>query len=362
MKNKHILKKICLSLFFIATLAFIHSLPSLGFGPSSDTKYQGIDISSWQGNVNFSAVKNSGIDIVYIKASEGSRYINPYFESSYQNAKANGLKVGFYHYVTARSTAEAVTQANFFAKVISNKSPDCKLAMDFEDFGNLSVSEINEISRVFLETLTKVTGSEAVIYSNAYSARAIFSESLTKYPLWVANYGVSSPAPNGKWDTWVGWQYTSTGRVPGITGYVDRNEFTDGIFLSNSTVMPNPDIPMPEPTNTITYTVKKGDTLSEIAERYGTTVSSIVALNPIIKNPNLIYPGQKFIINTNDKDMSGQNSCGKILYRIQYGDTLSQIALDYNSSVQAIAELNNIANPNLIYAGAVIRIPHCYNP
>lgn len=360
MENKNILKKLLFILFFMLFMGIINSNTSLAFEPSSEPIYQGIDISSWQGNIDFTAVKNSGIDIVYIKSSEGSRYINPYFESSYQNAKANGLKVGFYHYLTARTTQQAVTEANFFAKVISNKSPDCRLAMDFESFGDLSINEINEISKVFLETLINVTGAEAVIYSNSYDARTIFSSELTKYPLWVANYGVNSPTPNGKWETWVGWQYTSTGIVNGVSGYVDRNEFTDGIFLSNQMVMPTPDVPTPEPVNTITYTVKSGDTLSEIAQRYGTTVSSIVALNPIIKNPNLIYPGQKFIISTND-NLEGQNSCGKILYKIQYGDTLSEIARNYDSTVQAIARLNNIANPNLIYAGDVIRIPYCYN-
>lgn len=94
-------------------------------------------------------------------------------------------------------------QALFFAKVIAGKSSDCKLAMDFEDFGNLSIGQINEISKVFLETLEKETGSEVLIYSNTYSAKNIFSSSLSKYPLWVAHYGVSKPSNNGKWNTWV---------------------------------------------------------------------------------------------------------------------------------------------------------------
>ena len=128
-------------------------ITTFAFGPSSNNIYQGIDVSSWQGNIDFRAVKNSGIDIVYIKSSEGSNYIDPYFEQNYRNAKENGLKVGFYHYVTARSVEQARIQANFFARVISGKQPDCRLAMDFESFGNLSVAEINEISKAFLETV-----------------------------------------------------------------------------------------------------------------------------------------------------------------------------------------------------------------
>ena len=184
-------------------LVIFISVPCFAFEPSSSKIYQGIDVSHWQGNIDFSFVKRSGIDIVYIKSSEGKSYIDSYFETNYKNAKANGLKVGFYHYVTARSVSAAKEQALFFARVIAGKSPDCKLAMDFEDFGNLTIDEINKISKAFLETLEKETGIEALIYSNAYSAKNIFSSDLSKYPLWVANYNVSKPSGNGKWQTWV---------------------------------------------------------------------------------------------------------------------------------------------------------------
>ena len=237
MKQKHILKITMPIFVFLTILTSFSYTPTLAFGPSSNQIYQGIDVSNWQKYIDFRAVKNSGIDFVYIKSSEGRSFIDPYFETNYQNARANGLKVGFYHYVTARTVAQAREQALFFARVINGKHIDCRLAMDFEDFGTLSKSQINEISKVFLETLENTTNCTAVIYSNAYSARTIFSSELTKYPLWVANYGVSSPGSNGKWDTWVGWQYTSTGTVSGISGYVDKNQFTDGIFLSSNIFM-----------------------------------------------------------------------------------------------------------------------------
>lgn len=408
---------IFLTSFLLTLFAVFTNIPVLAFGPSSSTIYQGIDVSSWQGNIDFSSVKNAGIDIVYIKSSEGRSYIDPYFERNYQNAKANGLKVGFYHYVTARTVEQAREQANFFARVISGKEPDCRLAMDFESFGNLSVSQINEISKAFLETLQSATNKEVLIYSNSYSARTIFSRDLVIYPLWVANYGVSEPGGNDKWDTWVGWQYTSTGRVSGISGNVDRNQFTDGVLLSSTSPIPTPEEPstpeQPTEIGTITYTVKSGDTLSKIARNYETTVNSIVALNPSITNPNLIYPGEQFIIRVNsssgnltsrvytvvrgdtlseiavrynttvsrlvaDNNISnpnliypGQrilisgnsttlgNECGKVLYTIKRGDTLSKIAARYDTTVNEIATLNNIANPNLIYAGNIIRVPNC---
>ena len=343
-KNKFLI------LFLIIFFTLFSFIPSFAFGPSSSTIYQGIDVSSWQGNIDFASVKNSGIEIVYIKSSEGSNYIDPYFERNYQNAKANGLKVGFYHYVTARNTEEARNQANFFARVISGKQPDCRLAMDFESFGNLSINEINEISKVFLETLSSATNKEVLIYSNSYSARTIFSSDLSIYPLWVANYGVSEPGGNDKWSTWVGWQYTSTGRVAGISGNVDRDEFTDGVLLSDTIPLPTPETPTQD-NNTIIYTVKSGDTLSKIAREYGTTVSEIVALNNI-SNPNLIYPGEQFTIKTN----GNVNNSNTIVYTVVYGDTLSEIAYKYNTTVSNLVAINNISNPNLIYPGEKITI------
>ena len=196
-RNKKIITKIFISIFII----FI-SVPIFAFGPSGSNIYNGIDVSSWQGRINFSLVKNDGIDVVYIKSSEGRSLVDPYFETNYSNAKSNGLKVGFYHYVTARTTSSAKEQAIFFSRVIAGKSPDCKLAMDFESFGSLSVNEINNISKTFLETLQKETGIDVLIYSNAYSAKYIFSRDLNKYPLWVANYGVNAPSSNGKWGAW----------------------------------------------------------------------------------------------------------------------------------------------------------------
>lgn len=157
---------------------------------------------------------------------------------------------------------------------------------------------------------------------------------------------------NDKWSTWVGWQYTSTGRVSGISGNVDRNRFTDGILLSSTEPIPTPEVPdQPEENTTITYTVKPGDTLSKIARKYGTTVSNIISLNPSIKNPNLIYPGEIFTIKQSDNE-----NVTSTVYTVVRGDTLSEIALKYDTTVSNLVKLNNISNPNLIYPGQKIII------
>ena len=356
MLNK--IKKI--SLLFLSSMIIVcYILPTkvFAFGPSSNIIYQGIDVSGYQGNINFREVKEAGIDIVYIKSSEGSNYIDSHFERNYEQARVNGLKIGFYHYVTARTEEQARRQAQFFVSVISGKVVDCKLAMDFESFGSLSREEINRIGLVFLQTVEQLSGKEVILYSNAYTANNIWRGELTNYPLWVAQYGVNEPQNNGTWDSWAGWQYTDMGEVNGISTYVDRNRFTKEVLLDDTAIVP----PVEQPedpdqgegeggneqptTNTMEITIQWGDTLSELAIQYHTTVAELVRLNDI-QNPNLIYAGETLIV-PSANEQTGQSQ----VYTVKRGDTLSEIAMKYGTTVLAIAQDNNISNVNLIYPG-----------
>ena len=315
----------------------------------------GIDVSNWQGYINYSEVKNSGIDIVYIKATQGDSIIDPYFKTNYENAKSNGLKVGFYHFLTASSVENAITEAEFFSSVISGTSPDCKLAMDFEIFGNLNNNEINSISLAFLQKVQELTGKEVIVYSDASNAENTFSSDIANnYPLWIAEYGVNTPN-TGNWSSYEGFQYSDNGNIPGTNGSTDLDTFTDGIFLNstdNISTSPN------TKNSIINYIVKPGNTLSQIAGIYNTTVSEIAGLNNI-SNPNLIYVGQILKIDTTHDISTITNDkyeTNHIVYTIKPGDTLTSIAARYNVSIQSIVNLNNISNPNLIFAGEQLRI------
>ena len=331
----------------------------LAFGPSSELLYDGIDVSQWQGNINFEAVSQSGIEVVYIKSSEGYS-VDPYFETNYKKATDAGLKVGVYHYVTATTVEEAQSEAAFFVSNLEGKTIDCRLAMDFEYFGNLSRNQINEIGLAFLQTVESLSGKEVVVYSDTSNAINIWDETIAQYPLWVAEYGVESPQANGTWLDWVGFQYSDTGIISGIDGSsVDLDYFTDGIFLSDvSTPVSSvpeeqkPSNPSESSTLVTTYTVQSGDTLSEIAARYGTTVNELMSLNGI-SNPNLIYPGEVLRI---PGRVSESSSSSLTIYKVQSGDTLSEIAARYGTTVNELMSLNGISNPNLIYPGEVLRI------
>lgn len=335
----------------IAVLVFAALVPARAIPPSGGRQYRGIDISEFQGEIDFEEVRRSGIEAVYIRVGAGE-YTDEYFAENYERAKAAGLKIGFYHYVTARSVEEGRRQARFFASLAAGREPDMRLAMDFEYFGSLSVSQINAISEAYLDELTALTRREAVIYSDLSNARNIFSRALAeKYPLWAAQYGADEPSANGKWREWVGFQYTDEGRVGGIYGNVDRNIFTEGIFLSDSgRIDGEKRTSVRARTRTLTVYVRAGDTLWAIAREYGTTVEAIARENRIA-DPNRIFAGERLRIT-----LPARGS-GEEIYTVRRGDTPISIAGKFGVTLSALEDRNGLERGETIYAGDKLSIP-----
>lgn len=335
----------------IAALVFAALVPARAIPPSGGRQYRGIDISEFQGEIDFEEVRRSGIEAVYIRVGAGE-YTDEYFAENYERAKAAGLKIGFYHYVTARSVEEGRRQARFFASLAAGREPDMRLAMDFEYFGSLSVSQINAISEAYLDELTALTKREAVIYSDLSNARNIFSRALAeKYPLWAAQYGADEPSANGKWREWVGFQYTDEGRVGGIYGNVDRNIFTEGIFLSDSwRIDGEKRTTVRARTRTLTVYVRAGDTLWAIAREYGTTVEAIARENRIA-DPNRIFAGERLRIT-----LPARGS-GEEIYTVRRGDTTISIAGKFGVTLSALEDRNGLERGETIYAGDKLSIP-----
>lgn len=335
----------------IAALVFAALVPARAIPPSGGRQYRGIDISEFQGEIDFEEVRRSGIEAVYIRVGAGE-YTDEYFAENYERAKAAGLKIGFYHYVTARSVDEGRRQARFFASLAAGREPDMRLAMDFEYFGSLSVSQINAISEAYLDELTALTRREAVIYSDLSNARNIFSRALAeKYPLWAAQYGADEPSANGKWREWVGFQYTDEGRVGGVYGNVDRNIFTEGIFLSDSgRIDGEKRTTVRARTRTLTVYVRAGDTLWAIAREYGTTVEAIARENRIA-DPNRIFAGERLRITLPARGN------GEEIYTVRRGDTPISIAGKFGVTLSALEDRNGLERGETIYAGDKLSIP-----
>ena len=338
----------------------IFSIQVCALTPQDELIYEGIDVSVWQRNIDFKQVKDEGIEIVYIKASQGTTLVDPYLEINYKNAKENDLKIGFYHFLTATTISQAEAEARFFASVIEGKEVDCKLAMDYEQFYGATKNEINEIGVAFIRKLKQITGKDVIVYSNLNNVKNTFEEDVAgEGKLWIAYY--SNPnnliEVKSSWDTYIGIQYTSTGRIAGIKGNVDRDRFSKEILMDDLEDVGNNDNSNSGGNGNvqiINYVVKKGDTLSKIALQFGATVAEIAQINKI-QNVNLIYPGQIFEIIIKS-DSSNNISSQKIKYIIKKGDTLSKIAKNYSVTIQDIVRWNNIKNKNLIYAGSTLTI------
>ena len=311
----NLMKRFFITIMLLLTCCITLNNKNYAVSPISDDLYKGIDVSAWQGYIDYEKVKKDGIQVVYIKSSEGENFKDPYFDTNYENAKRYGLKVGVYHFLTARNEREAVKQAEFFHKVIEGKEIDCKLAMDFEQFGGIGREEIRRVSKAFIEEVEKITKKEVIIYSDLSNARGVFSTSeLTKYPLWIAFYGNYRELNNInlRWDKWTGVQYEDRGKVRGIRGDVDRDLFAKEILLKDTSKIRKADTER-KITNTrrIKHKVKKGDTIYDLSKKYKTTIDEIARLNKII-NRDLIYINQEIEILENTRiegrEENGTNS------------------------------------------------------
>ena len=339
MKGKRLLAALC-----CAAMLLVLWIPlAAAMTPASTVLHDGLDVSQFQGEIDFSRIRSAGYTIVYIRAGGGDGDTDLYFTRNSQAAREAGLDFGFYYYVTAVTVAQAQRQAHRFANLIRNTGYTARPAMDFETFQGLTSSEIRAIALAFMETLQRQSGCVPMLYTDAYNAKTLWDATFQAYPLWIAEYNGDLPPENDTiWSGWTAYQYSDNGRVPGINGAVDLDHMTDGVLLTSEE-------PKPTPQPAEHYVVRAGDTLWSIAQRYGVTVEQLVLENRIA-NPNLIYAGQILTIPPH-----GETPVRT--YTVQPGDTLWAISRRFGVTVEQLAEGNHIANPNRIFAGQLLRIP-----
>ena len=198
---------------------------------------KGVDISNWQPNINYRALKNAGVEIAIIKATEANYYKDPYMEKHYNGCKSVGIKVGFYHFF--RCNVDAKAQAQYFVNYIQGKSYDVKLVLDIESTEGQSKSTITNMARTFLEEVQRLTGTQPMIYTYTSFANSYLDSSLACYPKWIAQYSPLNPNPCSLCDSngWDGFQFASDGLIAN-SGYtnLDINEFKPSVYLDGKTV------------------------------------------------------------------------------------------------------------------------------
>ncbi len=189
---------------------------------------RGIDVSKWNGSVDWKAVKNSGIDFVIIRCGyrgygSGVLVEDPTYKKNIQGATAAGLKVGVYFFTQAISAVEAVEEASMVLERVKNYSLSYPIFLDVESSGGradgIGKGVRTEVCKAFCETIQKA-GYTAGIYANkTWLTEKIDASSLSSYKIWLAQYA-TEPTYTGKYDM---WQYQSTGRISGISTDVDMN-------------------------------------------------------------------------------------------------------------------------------------------
>lgn len=336
----------------------------------------GIDVSKHQGKIDWKKVKGAGIQFAMIRAGYGryDKQKDEQFETNYAGAKSAGIPVGAYHYSYAKTAEQAKEEAKTFLSWIKGKNFEFPLAFDIEDNSQAGLGKqvISDMIRAFCEEVESA-GYYVSVYANKdWLVNRIDDDCKKKYDIWLAEWRDGKPTYTG---TYGMWQYTSDGSVDGISGRVDMNiaykdyksiisgmngvdNKTEATAQTNTTPTTNTNTSKVE-NKEIVYTVKKGDTLSGIASKYGTTYQKLAQYNNI-KNPNLIYVGQKIKIpgSTSTSSNKTESTAPKtVIYTVKKGDTLSGIASKYGTTYQKLAQYNGIKNPNLIYVGQKIKIP-----
>lgn len=317
-------------------------------------KVFGIDVSVWQGNFNFLQAAREGVKFAILRGaynlSKDTR-----FEEYYRNAKSAGLDIGVYHYTMATTVEEAEREAQFLLdNVLAGKQFELPIYFDIEDsvHKNLSKAQVTEITKAYLSYLESKGYWVGIYSSKSFLETYLTEEVRNRYALWVAQWNTELTYA-GQCGMWQFGGETNLIRSTKINGQtVDQNYMlVDYPTLikqkgKNGYGAGTVNNKPKEPT-VKTYTVVSGDNLSSIASRFNTTVEVLCRLNNIA-NANLIHPGQvlKFTGAIDDT----------INHTVVAGENLSSIAARYNTNWQTIAKLNNLNNPNLIHPGQQLKI------
>ena len=195
---------------------------------------EGVDVSHWQGDVDWQAVRKSGRRFAFAKATEGRTMVDEKFQKNWQGMKAAGLLRGAYHF--AKPTAAAQPQARHFHKTVKPEPGDLPLVLDLEDGDEIGSERLEQWVREFVKEIEQLAGTPPIIYSGGFWKSHLnhMTDSLGCL-LWLPQYGPTPESPRA-WKKWTFWQYSdgtiNAARlrpVPGVGQICDRNRF-DGTF------------------------------------------------------------------------------------------------------------------------------------
>jgi lysozyme len=188
------------------------------------TSVTGIDVYHGDNNgnpIDWSTVAAGGQSFGFAKATESTNFDDPQFSANWAGMKAADMKRGAYHFHDP--SADPMAQAQFFLQAVGTPSPGDMLVLDFETSGGLSDQQLAAAADTFLSAVQTATGITPMLYASS----DFLSDwgDLGKWPLWVANYGVTCPGVPSAWTTYTFWQNSGSGMVGGIGAAVDTDVY-----------------------------------------------------------------------------------------------------------------------------------------
>ena len=197
-----------------------------------NVKFDGIDISKYQGNINWEELKrNSRIKFIYIKATEGSDYVDPRYHENIRNARKHGFKVGSYHFLSTRSAA--TTQFYNFIRTAKREDQDLLPVIDVENLKPWSPQQLRDSIKVFADLIEDYYGCKPLIYTSEKFFTSHLGRAFSHYPLFIAKYSNNKPEIGYKW---ILWQFADNGlfkAVKGNYGKVDMSRFAAGCSIND---------------------------------------------------------------------------------------------------------------------------------
>ena len=209
-----------------------HNASSRKVAPrNADAQYDGIDISSHQGFIDWEKVSSDkDIRFVYIKATEGSTYRSPHYAHNFTQARRYGLLVGSYHYLT--TTSPVTEQFENFSKFALKPTQDLIPMLDVEVRSGWSRSQLIDSVDKFCELTERHYGVQPMIYSTMGFYNKNLAPHFNKHHLYIGRYSNADPEINWEGEYTI-WQYSETGIIPGIDAYVDLSRFHDGVWVND---------------------------------------------------------------------------------------------------------------------------------
>lgn len=339
----------------------------------------GIDIASYQAGLDFSKVP---CDFAIIKATQGTGYTNPDCVRAVEQAMSLGKGVGVYHYI---SGGNAVAEADFFINSILNWIGKVMICLDWELDQNSAWGDESYLEQVINQVIAR-TGVPPMIYAPASRYNQV-AEVAKRHNcgLWIAQYADMNPTgyQNTPWNegayTCAIRQYSGSGRLNGWNGDLDLDKFYGSLddfrkyYGSSSSAPSKPSTSGPSGTTLqlATWTIEGlygngADRKKNLGSRYDEVQNFInhIASTDVSTLVNEVYAGmygdgltrQTVLGSRYDEVQGAINANSAQYYTVQSGDNLGKIAIQFGTTVDQLVAWNNIANPDLIYAGQTIRV------